>query len=69
MRSDYKGIQFTEEDLRRMYVDEGLTIPQIAKTLGSTTKTVVNHMHKNGIRTRRIKLWLQRLKYYILINY
>lgn len=56
MRSDYKGIKFTEEDLRRMFVDEGLTINQIAEALGSTTKTVVYYLHKNGVRTRRIRL-------------
>ena len=43
---------FDEPTLRRMYVDEGLTIRQIARALHTSTKTVLAALDQYGIERR-----------------
>lgn len=41
-----------ESLLRRLYVDEGLTQPQVAAVLGVSTRSVIRWMRDCGIPTR-----------------
>jgi DNA-binding CsgD family transcriptional regulator len=45
-------ILIDRENLRRRYIDDGLTIKRIAAELGCSTATISNYLRRYGIRTR-----------------
>lgn len=52
--------EFDVEELRRLYVDEGLTAETIGKQLGFEATTVWRWLKENGIPTRPQGSWVQR---------
>lgn len=51
--NDVQRIKIDANDLRRLYVDEMKTTPEIAEIYGTSHQTILKHLRKHGIELRR----------------
>lgn len=51
--NDFQRVKISESDLRRLYVDEMKTTPEIAEICGTSHQTILKHLRKHGIELRR----------------
>lgn len=51
--NEIEKIKITDEDLRRLYVDEMKTTPEIAEMYGTSHQTILKRLRKIGIQPRR----------------
>lgn len=51
--NEIERIKISDEELRRLYIDEFMTTPEIAEMYGTSALTISKHLRKAGIQPRR----------------